>query len=239
MGVPPQIEPKRATFPTEMPVSSLSANTNPSEAPPAFDAPPPMPPPPYFKTHFIKPSSFKAAINEKVDKPLVSLFRLSVRVLQLIFALASGISYAIELRHGNGRGEASGSFVFSQVAFGATILTLIINGATVRYYRLSWMVDWILTVFWFALFAVFYEVFLGGDMTPAYDGVNTGRMERAVWCDLINALLWFGSALFSSMMCCSGVKATIKGKIRDRRQRKEKKRMMETMGEMEMGTIHS
>lgn len=162
-----------------------------------------------------------------------------VRVLQLIFALASGISYAIELRHGNGHEETSGSFVFSQIAFGATLLTLIIHGVTVRYYRLSWMVDWILTVFWFALFAVFYEVYLGGDMTPAYGGVNTGRMERAVWCDLINALLWLGSALFSSIMCCSGMKASIKGKLRDRQHRKEKKKMMETMGEMEMGTIHS
>lgn len=204
-----------------------------------FDAPPQMPPPPYFKTHFIKPSSFKSAINDKVDKPFVSLFRLCVRVLQLIFALASGISYAIELRHGNGRGEASGSFVFSQVAFGATLLTLIINGMTVRYYRVSWLVDWILTVFWFALFAIFYEVYLGRDMTPAYGGVDTGRMQRAVWCNLINALLWLGSALFSSIMCCSGVKASIKGKFRDRRQRKEKKKMMETLGEMEMGTIHT
>ncbi|KAJ4331688.1 hypothetical protein N0V87_008968 [Didymella glomerata] len=239
MGVSQQIEIPEVVSPTEMPAPSSSANTIPNEAPPAFDAPPPMPPPPYFKTHFINPSSFKTAINEKLDKPFVSLFRLSVRVLQLIFALASGISYAMELRHGNGHGEASGSFVFSQVAFGATILTLIINGATVRYYRLSWMVDWILTVFWFALFAVFYEVYFGGDMIPAYDGVNMGRMERAVWCDLINALLWFVSALFSSMMCCSGIKASIKGKLRDRRQRKEKKEMMETLGEIEMGTIHS
>ncbi|MCY4831103.1 hypothetical protein OVY35_24590, partial [Salmonella enterica subsp. enterica serovar 1,4,[5],12:i:-] len=96
------------------------------------------PPPPYFKTQFINPSSFKSAVNSKVDQPLISLFRLSVRVLQLIFALASGIAYAIELSHGNGRGDASSSFVFAQVAFGATIIVLIINGATVRYYRLSW-----------------------------------------------------------------------------------------------------
>lgn len=203
------------------------------------NAPPSMPPPPYFKTHFINPSSFKSAVNSKVDKPLVSLFRLSMRILQLIFALASGISYAIELSHSNGRGEASGSFVFSQVTFGATLVTLIINGATVRYYRFSWVVDWILTVVWFALFAVFYEVYLGGDMKPAYDGVDSGRMKRAVWCNLINALLWFGSALFSLTMCCSGVKASIKGKLRDRRQKKEKKRMMATMGEMEMGTVYT
>ncbi|KAF9700458.1 hypothetical protein EKO04_001781 [Ascochyta lentis] len=229
MGVPTQAD-ANENPPSEM-SSSLSSSSVPAEAPP------PMPPPPYFKTHFINPSSFKSAVNSKVDKPMVSLFRLSVRILQLIFALASGISYAIELAHGNGRGGASASFVFSQVAFGATLITLIINGATVRYYRLSWVVDWVLTVFWFALFAVFYEIYLGGKMETAFNGVDVGRMERAVWCDLINALLWSASAVFSSAMCCSGFKASIKGKLKDRRQRKEKKAIMETMGEMEMGTI--
>lgn len=220
--------------PCEMASSSSSVNnTTPAGAPPT------MPPPPYFQTHFINPSSFKSAVNSKMDKPLVSLFRLSIRILQLVFALASGISYAIELSHRNGRGEASGSFVFSQVAFGATLITLIINGVTVRYYRFSWVVDWILAVFWFALFAVFYEVYFGGDMTPAYGGVDTERMKRAVWCDLINALLWFGSALFSSAMCCSGTKASIKAKINSRRERKSKQRMLNEMGEMEMGTIRA
>jgi hypothetical protein len=94
-----------------------------------------------------------------------------------------------------------------------------------------------LTVFWFALFAIFYERYVGGDMTRAYGAVNLERMKRAVWCDLINALLWLGSALFSSTMCCTGVKGSIKAKLNNRRQRKEKKRMMETMGEMEMGTV--
>jgi hypothetical protein len=223
MGVPTQ------TKMPSTPPSSFQTKT--------FEAPPSMPPPPYFKAHFINPSSFKSAINKKVDKPLVSLFRLSIPVLQMIFALASGISYAMELSHGNGGEDASASFVFSQVAFGATLATLVVNGATVRYYRISWMFDWILTVFWFALFAVFYQIYLGPKMEPAFGGVDFDRMKRAVWCNLINALLWLGSALFSSMWCCSGLKASIKGKLKSRWERKEKKKMMETMGKMETGTI--
>ncbi|EMD65958.1 hypothetical protein COCSADRAFT_159538 [Bipolaris sorokiniana ND90Pr] len=201
------------------------------------DAPPPMPPPPYFKTDFINPSSFKAAVDSKLDKPSVSLFRLSIRLFQLIFALASGTSYAIELSNGNGRGDASGSFVFSQVTFSATIIALVINGTTVRYYRFSWIVDWVLTVFWLALFATFYKVYLGGAMEPAFEPVNIGRMERAVWCDLVNALLWFGSAVFSSAMCYSGIKGSIQAKLRQRQQRKETKKSMETMSAMETGII--
>ncbi|KAH6642054.1 hypothetical protein C7974DRAFT_384751 [Boeremia exigua] len=233
MGKPTQPEAPAATSNDTASLSSSAKNAMPA------GAPPPMPPPPYFKTQFIDPSSFKSAVNDKLDQPLLSLFRLSVRILQLIFALASGISYAIELSHGNGRGEASGSFVFSQVAFGATIVMLIINGLTVRYYRISWIFDWILTVFWFAVFAVFFKVYMGDAMTQAYEGVNLGRMKRAVWCDLINALLWSGSALFSTTMCCSGMKASIKGKIQNRRQRKEKVKMMQTLGQMETGTIQT
>jgi phosphoglycerol transferase MdoB-like AlkP superfamily enzyme len=201
------------------------------------DAPPSMPPPPYFKTYFVNPSSFKAGINSKLDDPLVSLFRLAVPILQIVFALAAGIPYAIELSHGNGRGDASASFVFSQVVFGTTLIVLVANTATVRYYRISWIVDWILTTFWFALFAVFYQVYLGGETEPAFAGVGVGRMEGAVWCDLINALLWLVSALFSSAMCCSGIKASIKSKLKKRRERKEKKAFMEKIDDMESGTI--
>ena len=215
------------------PASPRANNVTPTTPPPF------MPPPPYFKPNLIEPSSFKSAINTKLDKPLVSLFRLSLRIFQITFALASGISYAIELSSGNGRGDASASFVFSQIAFGMTLVVLLINGVTVRYYRLSWIVDWVLAVFWFALFAVFYRVYLGDGIEPAYGGVDRGRMIRAVWCDLVNALLWLASALFSSVMCCSGTKASIGQKIKNRRQKKEKQKMMETMGEMEMGTVRS
>ena len=231
MGAPSETE-TQIPRPIEAPTSS-PASINIKHA----DAPPSMPPPPYFKTHFVNPSSFKAGINRKLDDPFVSLFRLAVPVLQTIFALAAGIPYAIELSHGNGRGDASASFVFSQVTFGTTFVVLVANTITVRYYRISWFVDWVLAIFWFALFAVFYQVYLGGEMESAFTGVNIGRMKGAIWCDLINALLWLVSAMFSSTMCCSGVKASIKGKLKNRRQRKEKKKMMGEIGDMESGII--
>lgn len=74
-------------------------------------------------------------------------------------------------------------------------------------------------------------------MEPAFEPVNIGRMERAVWCDLVNALLWFGSAVFSSAMCYSGIKGSIQAKLRQRQQRKETKKSMETMSAMETGII--
>jgi hypothetical protein len=203
-------------------------------APPEY-ARPEMPPPPYFKTHFVSPSSFKAAINEKLDNPLTSLFRLSFRFLQFAFSLAAGISYAIELSHGSVSHPTI--LVYTQVVFGLTLLTLVMDSITVRTYRFTWMVEWMLVVLWFVCFAVFYEAYLAGVVEQDYQGANLGRMERAVWCDLINALLWFGSAIFSSAMCCTGTKAAIRNKLEKRRQRKGKKPAMQKISEMESGLI--
>lgn len=204
-------------------------------SPPPQHAPPDMPPPPYFKAHFVDPSSFKAAINTKIEKPLVSLFRLIVRLLQFAFALASGISYAIELSHGNTK--ALSSFIYTQVVLGLTLVTLLTDSITVRHYRFTWIVEWVLVVLWFVCFAIFYQAYLESTVESDYQGANQGRMERAVWCDLINALLWLGSAIFSSTMCCTGTKAAMTSKMQKRKQGKEKKEMMHEMEEMESGTI--
>jgi hypothetical protein len=203
-------------------------------APPQY-APPAMPPPPYFKTYFTNPSSFKAAINSKTDKPLVSLFRLSVRILQFTFAMAAGISYAIELADGHISHPTT--FVYAEVVFGLTLLTLIMDSIMTRYYRATWMVEWVLAILWFVCFAVFFQAYLEGAVEQDYQGAKIGRMKRAVWCDLISALLWLGSALFSSAMCCTGIKAAIKNKIQKRRQRKESKLTTQKIGDMESGTI--
>ncbi|KAF2851382.1 hypothetical protein T440DRAFT_488972 [Plenodomus tracheiphilus IPT5] len=194
-----------------------------------------MPPPPYFKTHFINPSSFKAAVNKKLDSPIVSLFRLTVRLLQFAFALAAGISYAIELNHGYS--ASSTNFIYAQVVFGMTLLVLIIDSVIVRSYRFTWVAEWTLAVLWIACFGVFYAVYLSGDIDPDYAVVNLGRMKRAVWCDLVNALLWFGSAIFSSVMCCSGIKAAIKSKLQKRREGKGWKGVNDRLEEMETGTV--
>ena len=196
---------------------------------------PEMPPPPYFKTRFINPSTFKGAINIKLDKPAISLFRLTIRLLQLAFAMASGISYAIELDH---RYSAeTTNFIYAQFVFSVTLITLIIDSITVRYYRFIWIFEFTLAVLWIACFGLFYNVYLAGEVEAAYAVVDLGRMKAAVWCDLINALLWLASALFSSIMCCSGMKAAIKGRLERRRQKKEQNKLTAKLEGMETGII--
>ncbi|KAL1797766.1 hypothetical protein ACET3X_004372 [Alternaria dauci] len=225
MGRPEDIE---AVY--NKPSSSTS-----SSSPPSIHSIPSVPPPPYFKSHFISPSSFKSAINAKLDKPAVSLFRLSIRIFQFVFALASGISYAIELGHTTS--DARTDFIYAQVVFGLTLVVLVIDSITARNYRMTWMPEWILAILWIASFGRFYAIYLGGDVEQGYENVDIGRMKRAVWCDLINALLWMGSALFSSVMCCAGIKAAIKGKLEKRRQKKEGKKAIREMGQMEQGIV--
>ncbi|CAG5169058.1 uncharacterized protein ALTATR162_LOCUS6992 [Alternaria atra] len=169
-----------------------------------------IPPQSYLQTRFINLKSFKAAINARLDEPVLSLFRPAVRLLQFAFALASGISYTIELDH---RYSASiTNFVYAEVVFSLTLLTLIIDSVTIRSYRFICAIEWSLAILWIACFSVFYGVYLNGELPADYSVVDSSRMRVAGWCNLVNASLWLGSALFSSMLCCSGIKAAMEGK---------------------------
>jgi hypothetical protein len=78
-----------------------------------------MPPPSHLRIRLINLSSVKAAINAGRDEPVRSLFRPTVRLLQITFALVSGVSYTIELDH---RYSASiTNFVYAEVVFGQPI----------------------------------------------------------------------------------------------------------------------
>ena len=80
---------------------------------------------------------------------------------------------------------------------------------------------------------------------PQYTNTDLNRMNRAVWMDLINFLLWMGSAVFSSVMCCSGTKAAIKGRWEARKMRRESNKTSRAgkdvsgLSEMERGTVRS
>jgi hypothetical protein len=164
------------------------------------------------------PHTFGDAINARLDSPFVTLFTLGIRLLQLVFSLAAGISYAIELSQGN----TSATYIYSQVVFGLTCTTLFIDALTLRSYRLTFVVESTLCILWLALFGRFYQTFVGMDevIDPEHMSANKGRMKAAVWLDLVNFLLWLASALFSTAMCCSGTKAMIRGKLEKRRVKK-------------------
>ncbi|KAH7113744.1 hypothetical protein B0J11DRAFT_139174 [Dendryphion nanum] len=189
------------------------------------------------QTHFITPKTFRAAIGARLDNPIVSVFRLATRVLQLIFALVAGISYASDMQKSNTSSRAGSSFIYAQVVFGLTLITLCIDSLLIHTYRLIWMVEWLLTVLWMTLFGVFYVIYYVDSIEPEYAGVNIGRMKRTVWCDLVSGLLWMSSALFSTTMCCSGLRAKIRGKKEAWREKKAVKKGKRAERETDVGRM--
>ncbi|KAF1979583.1 hypothetical protein BU23DRAFT_445384, partial [Bimuria novae-zelandiae CBS 107.79] len=177
-------------------------------------------------------STFQSGVYARLDNPLISLFRFGIRVLQLVFAVASGTCYAIELSEGH-RGSA---FIYSQVVFGLTFITLVIDAVTLRSYRLTFLVESTICILWLALFGVFCNTYLSGQqLETEYQGVNIGRMKAAVWLDMIKFWLWLASALFSTVMCCSGVKSAIKGNMQRWRMRQSRANTRADGSEMEEG----
>jgi hypothetical protein len=181
-----------------------------------------------------RPLTFRDAVFGRLDNPLVSLFTLGIRLLQLIFALAAGISHAIEMSNNN----LASAFIYSQVVFGLTLITLVIEAATLRSYRFVFIVESTLCVLWLAVFGVFYQIYFGDveSTDPVYSAVNISRMKTAVWLDLVNFLLWLASAVFSTAMCCSGMKASVKGALEKRRNRKQE-RNSRSVQAMEGGVV--
>lgn len=165
----------------------------------------------------VRSATFRDAINARLSRPVAGLFNLNVRVLQLIFALASGISYALELSRNN-----TSVFIYSQVVFGLTLAMLIGDAVTMRSYRLVFVTESAICILWLALFGSCYMIFFDSSapLKPEYSSVNMGRMKTAVWLDLINFVLWLSSAAFSTAMCCSGTNALIRGKWKSMRAKK-------------------
>lgn len=200
-----------------------------------------QPPPAYTrKNRFLTPKTFRAAVNKRIDDPFVTIFRLGARVLQFVFALTAGICYAIELGYGSVDRSSNADFIYTQVVFGLSLIVLMLDAVTVREYRFTWMVEWTLCILWFVVFAVFYITYHVEPKDPRYTRVNIGVMKNVVWIDLINALLWVTSALFSTTMCCSGLKAKIRGKKEEwrvKRANRVKQTGCKAMDEMEQGQV--
>ena len=52
------------------------------------------------------------------------------------------------------------------------------------------------SILWFALFGIFGKIYINAEHTPKQSGII--RMKRAVWIDLVNALLWLITAAYAT-----------------------------------------
>lgn len=58
------------------------------------------------------------------------------------------------------------------------------------------------SILWVALFGIFGRIYIPANPTPHQDGQI--RMKNAVWIDLVNMILWFITATYSTLIWLKG-----------------------------------
>ncbi|KAK4900988.1 hypothetical protein LTR27_002171 [Elasticomyces elasticus] len=153
-----------------------------------------------------------------------ALARIFLRFLQLVFAVTVAGLYAVDLQDvkhihdyklGNYGVWIYSRWVFAEVVAILSIITVLVYA--VPFVKSSWGFawDWCLFILWTALFGLFARVFIpASDSADAYRLAYpypydryipmviriVVRMKRAVWIDLVNMLLWFVTAVYSTFI---------------------------------------
>jgi hypothetical protein len=126
--------------------------------------------------------------------------RLFLRFFQFILAITVCGLYAVDLHKANTakNGYIDGKWVYAEVVGSLSAVTCLVYGIPFikSYWAFGW--DWLLFILWTALFGIFGNIYIGAKPTPKQGGQI--RMKHAVWVDLANMLLWFITAIYSTLI---------------------------------------
>ncbi|KAF7193774.1 hypothetical protein HII31_04843 [Pseudocercospora fuligena] len=128
------------------------------------------------------------------------IIRLILRFLQFVLAITVAGLYGTDLHHGSQAGVAAdGKWVFAEVVAGMAAVTVLVYGV-LKFIpgEFTFWWDWILFILWTALFGLFGKIYIPADPTPEQHGQQ--RMKSAVWVDLVNMLLWFITAVWTTIV---------------------------------------
>jgi hypothetical protein len=71
--------------------------------------------------------------------------------------------------------------------------------------------DFVIFIWWVALFGVFGEIYLGGESSGEGDFTTSmPRMKTAVWFNFLNMILWCTTTLNGILWCCTTRRVTRK-----------------------------
>lgn len=132
-----------------------------------------------------------------------ALLRLVLRLLQFVLALTVAGLYGIDLHHAHeAHVGANSKWVYAEVVAGLSAFTCLVYGIPFfkSYWAFGW--DWVLFILWVALFGIFGKIYIPAHPTPKQAGII--RMKHAVWVDLTSMLLWFITAIFSTVIWLRG-----------------------------------
>ncbi len=141
----------------------------------------------------------KGSIKKFFASPLMWL-RLVGRGTQFVLALVVCGFYGRRVSSDHRHGDAqSAAWVYALFVAGLSAATAA--AFAVPLWRTHRLLAWDLALFvlWIAAFGTFAGKFLSltDEEAAAYDGVvSVGAMKVAVWLDLLNALLWLGTAAY-------------------------------------------
>lgn len=147
--------------------------------------------------------------------------RALLRMLQGLGAVLTAALYGIELRDSSATRKDNSAWVFAEVASGVS-LTVLLGHLFFTIGTARWMVvDWIIFVFWVALFGTFGSIYIEASASKLGDHGETDasrqRMQAAVWIDMVNMLLWFASGAIGIQQCFQ------RRRERRRRQRQQQR----------------
>ena len=140
----------------------------------------------------------------KGEGPAHTIGKIVLRSLQFVLGLTVAGIYGNHVRDQQSHKQpCDSSFVFAVVTGGASCITALIYiiPKVKAYYAFIW--DWILTIFWLAVFGKFAALFLNRDPNnpkQVYESTNTQQMKNCVWIDLINLALWAFTALYGTVV---------------------------------------
>ena len=124
--------------------------------------------------------------------------------LQFVLALVVAGIYGNDMNNQLKNNQpANPAFTFTVVVAGlCCVSALAFNIPKIKaYYAFPW--DWLMAVFWLAIFGKWAQVFLSRDPNNSkddYDSTNTQQMKNMIWIDLINLSLWFMTALYGTLV---------------------------------------
>ncbi|RDL42504.1 uncharacterized protein BP5553_02483 [Venustampulla echinocandica] len=133
------------------------------------------------------------------------LIRVTLRTFQIIFALIVAALYGVDLQHATKtHTKANSAWVYAEVVASLSILTCTVHLCVTITRIGSCVWDWVVFLLWVSQFGVFAAIYIGGKSgTDKIAIESVSRMQAAVWIDMVNMLLWLGTAGGGIVWCCT------------------------------------
>ncbi|RGP77833.1 marvel-like domain [Fusarium longipes] len=99
--------------------------------------------------------------------------------------------------------RAHASWVYAELVAGVSMIICIMHLFFMTAVWYWGLLDALVSVLWLAQFGVFASIYLGVEGDETFATASLGRMQAAVWVNLISVFLWFATTLYGIIGCCA------------------------------------